>query len=86
MSYDIQVTSAAAKQIRKLPARDRKRVLEQIQRLAEVPRPNGVKKLSGFDNAWRIRIGQYRVIYEIKNSVLCVTIIRVAARNDAYRS
>ncbi|QNA94059.1 type II toxin-antitoxin system RelE/ParE family toxin [Microbacterium sp. Se63.02b] len=48
------------------------------------PRPNGVRKLTGFDNAWRVRIGDHRVLYEVVDDVVLVTVFRVAHRRDVY--
>jgi len=48
------------------------------------PRPRGVRKLAGFDNAWRVRIGDYRVLYEVEDERVLVTVVRVAHRRDVY--
>lgn len=53
--------------------------------LADDPRPTGVVKLAGDDNLWRIRIGNYRVVYEIYDDQLIVLVLRVAHRKDIYR-
>ena len=56
-----------------------------VDALAFNPRPNGVKKLEGDDNAWRIRVGEFRIVYEIHDAALVVMKLRVANRRDAYR-
>ena len=84
--YRIEFTSAAARQIRKLDRPVRTRLLDAIESLASSPRPDGVKKLASTENAWRIRVGDYRVIYSIEDDVLVVTVVRVAHRREAYRS
>jgi mRNA interferase RelE/StbE len=82
--YSVELTSAAAKQVRKLDAPARARVLRALAGLADEPRPSGVKKLVGTDNAWRIRVGDYRVIYEIDDGSVVVVVFRVAHRRDVY--
>ena len=82
--YSVELTSAAAKRVRKLDAPARVRVLRALAGLADEPRPSGVKKLVGTDNAWRIRVGDYRVIYEIDDGIVVVVVFRVAHRRDVY--
>jgi mRNA interferase RelE/StbE len=82
--YRVEFTAAAAKQVRKLDAQVRRRVLLAIAELEVDPRPDGVKKLAGDDNAWRIRIGDYRVLYEVHDGSLLVLVFRVAHRRDVY--
>lgn len=85
MSYEVEFTSAAAKQIRKLQRPARERLLDAIEDLQDDPRPHGAKKLVGEDLAWRIRVGDYRVIYEVIDSQLLVTVVRAAHRREGYR-
>jgi mRNA interferase RelE/StbE len=68
MSYSIVISKSVQKQINDLPTQIKKRVIEKIQSLAQEPRPSDVVKLTGFDNEYRIRIGDYRVRYEINDS------------------
>ena len=82
--YQVRIVQAARKQLDRLPATDGRRVEAAIQELADNPRPAGCCKLSGED-AWRIRVGMYRVIYEIHDDYLMVVVIRVAHRKDSYR-
>lgn len=84
MTYRVELTTAAARQVRKLPRPVRDRVLDAIEDLGDDPRPHGVKKLSGEQTAWRIRIGEYRVIYDIFDSELIVTVVRAAHRREVY--
>lgn len=84
MSYLVQFTTAAARQVKTLPRLARDRVLEAIQDLAEEPRPRNSKKLSGEQTAWRIRVGAYRVIYDVADSELTVTVVRAAHRREVY--
>lgn len=84
-SYRVEFTSAAAKELRKLDTGIRHRLLTGIAGLEGDPRPSGCKKLVGEDNAWRIRIGDYRVLYDIQDEVLVVTVVRVAHRRHVYQ-
>lgn len=81
--YSLLFTRGAAKQIRKLEPGVRTRVLAAIEKLATAPRPVGAIKLVG-EPAWRIRVGNYRVIYEIEDTGLTVTVIRAVHRREAY--
>ncbi|MGK2854179.1 MAG: type II toxin-antitoxin system RelE family toxin [Microbacteriaceae bacterium] len=82
--YTVEFTSAAAKQVRKLDPAIRWRLLSSISLLQDDPRPAGSKKLIGESDAWRIRVGDYRVIYEIADARLTVTVVRAAHRREVY--
>lgn len=82
MPHRIEFTPAAAREFRKLPAELQKRIGRQIDKLATDPRPDGVKKLS--DDSYRIRIGDYRVLYQAHDAQLLIVVIRVRNRKDAY--
>ncbi len=85
-SYSLAFKASARKELLRLgTAADRKRILTAIQRLAESPRPVGSEKLAGADLLYRIRVGDYRVVYEIVDDELLVTVIRVAHRREVYR-
>jgi mRNA interferase RelE/StbE len=64
---------------------DRRRIVERIGRLATEPRPNGAEKLAGYDNRYRVRQGNYRIVYLIDDSRLEVTVFKVGHRRDVYR-
>lgn len=85
VSYRIEFNNAAAKEIRKLDQGVRRRVLSGIAELEHDPRPAGCKKLIGESNAWRIRVGDHRVLYEIVDDLLIVTVVRVAHRREVYK-
>lgn len=85
VSYSIQITPRARKDIRGLDRKTRRRINEAILSLAQNPRPLGVRKLKGAEGLWRIRVGPYRVIYEIRDNKIVVIIVRVRHRRDAYR-
>jgi mRNA interferase RelE/StbE len=84
VTYRVEFTTAAAREIHKLPRRVRDRLLDAIEDLGDEPRPHGAKKLVGEKSAWRIRVGDYRVIYDVLDDVLTVTIVRAAHRREAY--
>lgn len=83
-SYSLLVTKSAAKELEAVSQKDRLRIVDKIQRLAIDPRPIGAEKLSGEDK-YRIRQGYYRILYEIRDRELVVTVIRIGNRRDVYR-
>ena len=85
--YEIFIKPSARKELQRVGTkRDRQKIVAVIQGLASEPRPIGSQKLVGTDHCFRIRAGDYRIIYEIVDVVVSVTVIRVAHRKDAYRS
>ena len=85
MTYRIEVTPAAVRQLRKLDPAARRRVQAAIELLADQPRPSGAKKLAGGDGEWRVRTGDYRIVYEVHNDVLLVLVVAVGHRRDIYQ-
>ena len=85
MQYRVEWKPSAARAFRKLPRQVQDRIRPRLDSLASNPRPDGVKKLEGDENAWRIRVGEFRVVYEIHDAVLTVMVLRVANRREAYR-
>ena len=85
MSYRVIFHAHAARDFRKLPQDIKNRLQPHIDALANNPRPRGVEKLTGTENGYRIRVGTYRILYEIQDYVLTVYVVRVAHRRDAYR-
>lgn len=81
--YTVQLTKTAAKQLDKIPDKFAIPLLQDVQKLEENPRPDGCKKLKGRD-AYRIRKGNYRVIYEIFDAKLIIDVITIAHRKDVY--
>jgi mRNA interferase RelE/StbE len=84
-AYEVQIAPAAQKELNRLPTQQRKRVEAAIVALAEIPRPNGCRKLQGIDDVYRIRVGNYRVIYRIYDNELVVLVVSVGDRKDIYR-
>lgn len=83
--YNVVVSKKAAKELSDLPKTAWKRISEQIDALAEEPRPDGCKKLKGEESTYRVREGDYRIVYEVSDKEITVLIIRVAHRKDVYR-
>lgn len=83
--YRIEIKKSAAKEIRAIGRKkDRQRVVDRIRALADDPRPPGCTKLSGQD-AYRVREGEYRVVYTVDDDVLVVEVVKVGNRRDVYR-
>lgn len=82
--YRVEIKRSAQKEIRSLSGDDLKRVLKKIESLSQDPRGPDCKKLSGQEK-YRIRVGNYRILYEIHDTILVVTVVKVAHRKDAYR-
>lgn len=83
-SYSILLTRSAAKELENVPTKDRQRIVTKIVSLAENPRPVGAEKLSG-DDKYRLRQGNYRILYEIVDAELIVTVVRIGNRREVYR-
>lgn len=83
-SYRLEVKRSAAKEIADLPKADCQRVVAKIQLLARDPRPHGCEKLSGTEK-YRIRRGDYRILYQIDDSTKLVIIVKIGNRKEVYR-
>ncbi|MDZ7970480.1 MAG: type II toxin-antitoxin system RelE/ParE family toxin [Nostoc sp. DedSLP03] len=86
MTYEVKFTNGARKMFKKLSQELQDRIQPKIDELAIEPRPNGVKKLQGEENTYRIRVGDYRVIYDIFDDVLLVNVIDVGHRSKIYKN
>jgi len=84
MIYKVSIRRKAQKQLAKIPANDYKKVKQAIMDLEHDPRPPGSQKLKGRPG-WRIRQGDYRVIYEIQDDKLIVLVLEIGDRKDIYR-
>ena len=80
MTYRIEVAPGAIRQLRKLEPSARRRVQAAIELLADQPRPSGAKKLVGGNGEWRVRTGDYRVVYEVRDDVLLVLVVAIGHR------
>ena len=84
MNYTIRIERLAQKSLSRIPQPYQDRIIDAIYNLATIPRPHGTRKLSGKD-AWRIRVGDYRIIYEIDENKLNILIITLGHRKEIYR-
>lgn len=85
-SYKLAIKRSAAKELEAIAGKkDRARVVQRIQALADDPRPPGVEKLSGTKEKYRVRQGDFRILYEIHDDVLIVQVVRIGDRKDVYR-
>jgi mRNA interferase RelE/StbE len=85
MTYRIEFVSQAAKQFRTLPSQLQERLKAKIDALSNNPRPYGVTKLAGEDDLYRIRGGDYRIIYTIQDEHLLILVVKIGHRRDVYR-
>lgn len=85
MSYEVSLAPAAARQLRKSDPQVRRRVQAAIDLLADEPRPPRATRLVGGAGEWRVRTGDYRIVYEIKDDRLLVLVLSVGHRREIYR-
>jgi mRNA interferase RelE/StbE len=83
--YRVEVLPSAVKDTRRFPQSTLRRIYRHLVTLGENPFPAGVKKLQEHEQYYRIRVGQYRIIYEVRREVRVVSIVRIAHRSTAYR-
>jgi mRNA interferase RelE/StbE len=87
MAYEIRILNRAERELAAIPAKDRTRIGKRIDALADNPRPAGARPLKGeFVGHFRLRVGDYRVIYQIRDEVLIVVVVRIGHRKEVYRS
>jgi mRNA interferase RelE/StbE len=85
VTYQVQIARRAVKAIATLPRRGQQRVRAAIELLAENPRPPGCVALAGEDRAYRVRVGDYRIVYEVLDRQLVIHVVRVGHRREVYR-
>ncbi len=85
MSYQIQLSGRAERQLRKLVPATQSLIGIAIDTLATAPRPAGAKKLKGEENVYRIRVRDYRIVYEIHDDELIVLVIKIGHRREVYQ-
>ena len=83
--FDIRISRMAERQLKKLPSDGRARVVRAIRALADDPVPRGSRRLTGYDDVFRIRIGPYRVLYSVGASTLTILVLKIGHRKDVYR-
>jgi len=81
--YSIVFTKTAQKELKRISQKDQNRIVEKIAKLAREPRPTGCKKLSN-DEKYRIRQGNYRILYEIKDQTLVIVVVKLGHRRSVY--
>ena len=84
MVYQVEFTPACRRQFRKLPPEVQRRLVPVIDELADDPHPATSKKLVGPSDLWRVRVGDYRLIYAIEDSHLVVLMVRIGHRREVY--
>jgi len=82
--YHLEIKRSAAKELEKIQKADRLRIIDRIQSLTKDPRPHGSKKLSG-EEKYRIRQGNYRILYQIHESIVTVVVVKIGHRRDVYK-
>ncbi len=83
--HEVLLSNQAQRDLRRLPAKTLERVLPAIRALGSTPRPAGCRKIVGSHSDWRLRVGDYRVVYEIHDTARVVRVMYIRHRRDAYR-
>lgn len=83
-SYRVALGSSAEKELHRLPKKLIARIVPRLENLASTPRPPGCKKLQGGDREWRIRVGDYRIVYVIDDAAKTIDVTRIAHRREVY--
>ena len=83
--YDVRIARRASKALAGLERRDQQRIRAAIELLADDPRPPACIALTGEEGVYRVRVGQYRIVYEVMDSVLIVQVVRIGHRREVYR-
>jgi mRNA interferase RelE/StbE len=83
--FRVVLSKSAEKDLSKLPSRVVKQIIPVLESLSETPRPLGCKKLKGFDDLWRVRIGNYRAVYAIEDVLFLIDIRAIGHRKDIYK-
>ena len=84
MSYRVIFVKSIAKRLKKLPSTDLVKVIKKAESLGENPYPSGCKKLRGSESLWRVRMGNYRIIYFVEEEIKVVKVTKVGHRKDIY--
>ena len=85
MAYQVLTSQAARRDLKRIRGPARRRIADAIDDLASDPRPHGYAKLVGDDELYRVRVGDYRIVYKIEDNRLIVLVVRVGHRKDIYR-
>jgi mRNA interferase RelE/StbE len=85
LAYRVEFTPRAERDFKALDGSIRGRIARRIDSLADNPYPQGIKKLEGEDELYRLRVGDYRILYQVKGKILLVLIVGIGHRRDIYR-
>jgi len=85
LAFKVELSRAAKKALARLPREAQERIVKALVALGQNPKPRGHRKLSGSDNLYQIRIGNYRVIYTVKADQLLVLVVKIGHRREIYR-
>jgi mRNA interferase RelE/StbE len=85
LAYTVLLAPAAEQQLKTLDKPLQQRITKRLTRLGDTPRPHGVDKLAGEDNLYRVREGEYRIIYAIQDKELIVLVVKIGHRKEVYR-
>ena len=83
--YELEISRTAEKQLGRLPRADQERVARVMLALADDPFPGRARKLSGYDDVFRVRAGRYRILYSVSERTLIIVVLKVGHRRDVYR-
>ena len=86
MSYKVILKPSVVKELKAIPKRDHRRITIAIELLSENPFPNNARKIAGHTNDYRVRVGDWRIIYEVQNNKLIIFVLRIGHRKDVYRN
>ncbi len=84
-NYRVELSASAEKALFKIPKKMVERITFELQALSHNPRPQGCKKLVGFQDVYRIRVGDYRIVYEIHAQIILVKVLKIGHRKEVYR-
>lgn len=84
-THEVQISRTAERQLGRLDRTARRRVAAAMLALAENPRPRGCRKLLGYDDVFRVRVGRYRLLYSVSDNTVVIVILKVGHRRDVYR-
>lgn len=85
MTYQVELAPAAQRQIKKLPTDVSRRIIQRLEELKLEPRPAKALKLEGEKDLYRVRVGDYRVVYQVRDDVLLILVVKVKHRRDVYK-
>lgn len=83
--FEIRISRMAERRLRKLPSEGRDRVVRAVRALADDPVPRGSRRLTGYDDVFRIRVGPYRVLYSVAAPTFTILVLKIGHRRDVYR-